>query len=290
MERYYSNIKQAFTEDEANYEQSVLDAAKQILQKSTVKMVFVSGGSCAGKTPTTERLAHYLAEHGRKTELISLDDFYRNPEDAIYNEDGTPDYESPESLDLDLMHECFSALCDGKIAMMPKFNFLEKRRSEVYTPMSLENDEICIVEGLHALNPEVCGSYIPADKTFKVYLDAMTDLYPEPRLLRRIVRDYYKRDATAEDTISMWKNVEDGTRKYILPYKDSADAVINTYIKYERYVMRDDGLRMLNEVPFDSPCRKKADELIAMLMPLPSLPKNMVSAASFMREFLTQKD
>lgn len=289
MERYLNCLQTVFSEDEAGYENAVLDAARKILDKSTVKMVFVTGGSCAGKTPTTERLAHYLAEHGRKTELISLDDFYRNPEDAVYGPDGQPDYECPESLDLDLLHKCFTALCSGEVAMMPRFLFMEKRRSDVYAPMSLENDEVCIVEGLHALNPEICGSYIDPSKTFKVYLDATTELDDEPRLLRRIVRDYYKRDATAEETLAMWDKVEHGTRNYIYPYKDNADVVINTYINYERHVMRDDALKILAEVSCDSPYKEKADEVANKVKPLFSLPKEAVSSASFMREFLTQR-
>lgn len=289
MERYYNNITKAFAEDESGYEQAVLDAAKRILEKKTVKMVFVTGGSCAGKTPTTERLAHYLSTHGRKTELISLDDFYRQPEDAIIGPDGKPDFECPESLDLELLHGCFTALCDGKSAWMPRFLFKEKRRSDTYYRMSLEDDEVCIVEGLHALNPEICGSYIDPAKTFKVYLDAVSDTDNEPRLLRRIVRDYYKRSSSAENTLSMWDKVEHGTKSYIYPYKDTADAIINTYIKYERFVMRDDALRMLSEVPKDSSYRAKADELVEMLLPLPSLPKESVSATSFMREFLTKR-
>lgn len=289
MERYYADISKAFSEDEASYEASVLDVANRIIEKKTVKMVFVCGASCAGKTPTTERLSQYLNARGIKTELISLDDFYRHLEDAIYNEDGTPDYECPESLDLDLLHGCFSALCDGKSAWMPRFVFQTQRRSDTYTRMSLENDELCIVEGLHSLNPEICGSYIDPAKTFKVYLDANTDKYDEPRLVRRIVRDYYKRSSNAENTLSMWENVENGTRKYIYPYMDTADAKINTYINYELYVMRDDAIRMLEEVPKDSPYRAKAEALIAELSPLPSLPKEAIEPHSLMREFITQR-
>lgn len=289
MEKYLANPQKAYAEDEAFYEAEVQRAAQMILDKKTVKMVFVSGPSCAGKTPTTERLAHYLKEHGVKTELISLDDFYRHPQIELYHPDGTPDYESPESLDLELMHKCFTALCEGKVADMPKFLFKEKRRSEVYTKMRLDEDELCIVEGLHALNPDICGSYIDPAKTFKVYLNAVTDIDSEPRLLRRIVRDYYKRSSTAEQTLAMWENVENGSRKYIYPYKDDADVFINTYIKYERFVMRNDGLRMLYEVPETSPCYEKAKELIDKLLPLPSLPKEAIQPQSFMREFITQR-
>ncbi len=288
MERYLKDIKKAFAEDEAYYEAAVKNAAQMILDKKTVKMVFVSGASCAGKTPTTERLAHYLNEHGVKTELISLDDFYRKPEDAIYNPDGTPDYESPESLDLPLLHKCFTGLCEGEEVPMPKFLFKEKKRSEVFTEMRLDDDELCIVEGLHALNPDICGSYIDPSKTFKVYLNAETDIDSEPRLLRRIVRDYYKRSATAEVTLSMWENVENGSKKYIYPYKADADVFINTYIAYERYVMRDDGLRMLAEVPANSPYHAKAAELVKKILPLPSLPKSAIEPHSFMREFISK--
>ncbi len=289
MDRYYADISKAFAEDEAGYETAVLDAANRIIAKKTVKMVFVCGASCAGKTPTTERLSHYLNEKGIKTELISLDDFYRHPEDAIYNEDGTPDFESPESLDLPLLHNCFTALSEGRSAWMPRFIFKDKKRSDTFTRMSLEDDEICIVEGLHSLNPEICGSYIDPAKTFKIYLDAKTDKDDEPRLVRRIVRDYYKRSSTADDTLSMWDEVEEGSRKYIYPYKDDADVQINTYINYERYVMRDDALRMLEEVPKDSPNRAKAEELMEELKPLPSLPKSKITPQSFMREFITQR-
>lgn len=289
MERYLTNPQKAYEEDEAAYEASVLNAAQQILEKKTVKMVFVSGPSCAGKTPTTERLSHYLNVHGVKTELISLDDFYRYPQIALYHPDGTPDYESPESLDLELMHQCFTRLSEGKYAYMPKFLFKERKRSEAFTKMRLDEDELCIVEGLHALNPDICGSYIDPSKTFRVYLNAETDIDPEPRLLRRIVRDYYKRSSTAEQTLSMWNNVENGSKKYIYPYKDDADVFINTYIAYERFVMRDDGLRMLEEVSESSPHRAKAEELIGKLLPLPSLPKEAIQPHSFMREFITQR-
>lgn len=290
MERYFKNITKAFEEDEAKYESDVLNAAKRICEKQTVKMVFVTGASCAGKTPTTERLAHYLAGLGKKTELISLDDFYRNPDDAVYDIDGLPDYECPESLDLDLLHQCFSALCDGRGAMMPKFSFSERKRNDEYTYMSLEDDEICIVEGLHALNPKVCGSYIHPSKTFKIYLDAVSEFDDEPRLLRRIVRDYYRRNASVEETLSMWEKVENGTQKYIYPYKDTADAFINTYIAYERFVMRDDALIMLSTVPKNSRWRAEADRIVAKLSALPSLPKQKISPVSLMREFVTQED
>ena len=287
MNRYSSDLQSAFAQDEAPYEEAVKEAARKILEKKTVKMVFISGASCAGKTPTTKRLAHYLNTHGIKTELISLDDFYRSPRNVIYHADGTPDYESPESLDLPLLHSCFSALCDGKTVFMPHFIFKDKRRSDIYNKTVLDDDELCIVEGLHALNPDICGSYIAPSKTFKIFLDAETAVDAEPRLLRRVVRDYYKRSSSAEQTLSMWNNVEAGSRKYIFPYKDDADVRINTYIPYERYVMRDDALRMVSEVPEDSPYYAKAYELKQKLLPLPSLPKEAISPHSFMREFIT---
>lgn len=287
MDRYRADAERAYAEDEACYEAAVENAAEQIARKKTVKMVFVSGPSSAGKTPTTERLAHRLNERGVKTELISLDDFYRESGYTVYNDDGTPDLESPQSLDLELLHRCFTSLCEGEATRLPVFSFMEKRRTG-YREIRLDEDELCIAEGLHALNPDVCGSYIDPAKTFKVYLDAVTDEDDEPRLLRRVVRDYYKRRTTAEGTLSMWENVEKGSKKYIYPYKDTADVFINTYIKYERFAMRDDALRILGEVPENSPYRKKAEELIDKLLPLPSLPKDAVGPHSFMREFITQ--
>lgn len=289
MNRYLADPAKAYAEDEVLYEREVENAAQKIADKKTVKMVFISGPSCAGKTPTTQRLAHYLNMRGIKTELVSLDDFYRHPQVVLLHPDGTPDYESPESLDLSLLHKCFSSLCEGNPTDMPHFSFKEKRRIDAYKTITLDEDELCIVEGLHALNPDVCGSYIDPAKTFKVYLDAETDDYGEPRLLRRIVRDYYKRNSTAEQTLSMWGNVENGSKKYIFPYKSSADASINTYIGYERFVMRDDALKILAEVDVNSPYIDKARELTEMLLPLTSLPKSGIGEHSFMSEFITQR-
>lgn len=172
---------------------------------------------------------------------------------------------------------------------MPVFSFSEKRRS-AYRNIRLDDDELCIVEGLHALNPNVCGSYIDPAKTFKIYLDAETDAYKDPRLLRRLVRDYYKRDSSAVTTLSMWKNVERGSRLYVKHYKVDADVCINTYIAYERFVMRDDALKILSEVPKGSPFYLQAEMLTKELKPLPSIPKSAVKGDSFMTEFITQKD
>lgn len=289
MDRYKADLAAAMAEDEACYEAAVAHAAQMIAEKKTVKMVFVSGPSSAGKTPTMERLSHCLGALGVKTEPISLDDFYREGSDNIYNPDGTPDYESPESLDMELLHSCFTSLCEGKDTLVPVFSFPEKRRI-AYRSIRLDDDELCIVEGLHALNPNVCGSYIDPAKTFKIYLDAETDAGDNPRLLRRIVRDYYKRDTSAETTLSMWENVERGSRLYVKPYKAVADICINTYIAYERFVLRDDALKILGEVPKDSPFYRQAEILKEELKPLPSIPKSAVKGDSFMTEFITQKD
>ncbi len=286
MEKYLQNPIKAFAEDEAMYEASVKSAADEIISRESVKIVFISGPSCAGKTPTKERLAKYLEASGVRTEVISLDDFYRSPEDAILKEDGTPDFESPESLDLETMHECFSALANGKTTWLPAFDFINKKRSNTWRMMHLDEHEVCIVEGLHALNPAVCGGYISADKAFKIYLDADSGKAETPRKLRRIVRDYYKRSASAEVTLSMWEDVEEGSRKYVAPYAKDADAVIHTYINYETFVMRDKAVEILSEVKSGSEYYKEAQRIMKTLEDIPSLSCDAVAEDSFMREFI----
>lgn len=286
MKRYFENPQKAFAEDEALYEASVKAAADEIIKRQSVKMVFISGPSCVGKTPTKERLAKYLENAGVRTEVISLDDFYRRPEDAIIKEDGTPDFESPESLDLETLHECFSALCNGKSTWLPAFDFINKKRSNTWRKMHLDVHEVCIVEGLHALNPAVCGGYIDADKTFKIYLDADSGLPETPRKLRRLVRDYHKRSASAEVTLSMWEDVEEGSRKYVFPYEKDADAVIRTYINYETYVFRDKAVEILSEVKADSEYYEEAQRILKSVENIPSLSHEAVSKDSFMREFI----
>ncbi len=286
MERYLQNPQKAFAEDEALYEACVKAAAEEIIRRKTVKMVFISGPSCVGKTPTKIRLVKYLQEAGVKTEDISLDDFYRSSEDCILKEDGTPDFESPESLDLETLHECFSALSNGKSTWLPAFDFIKKRRSNTWRKMHLDEQEICIVEGLHALNPAVCGGYISADKTFKIYLDADSGMEESPRKLRRLVRDYFKRSASAEITLAMWDDVEYGSKEYVFPYEKDADTVIHTYIDYETFVMRDKAVEILSEVDEGSLYYEEAQRLLKKLEGVPSLPKDGISKDSLMREFI----
>lgn len=286
IERYLSDPKRAFIEDERPYEEKLVETVNKIISDSNVRIVFISGASSAGKTPTTKKLVADFAELGVHVDTISLDDFYKAPDRVPLDEHGKPDFETIHSLDLPYLSECLSGLAEGKEVLIPRFDFKKKSRCEEMVPLRLDKGEICIIEGLHALNPEICDKCIDKSLRFTIFLDTHTELYDSPRFLRRMVRDYHNRATNAEQTFEMWSSVVKGEKKYVYPFKDSADAEINTFFNYEPYVLRDEAIKVLSEVGEDSPWFSKAVAVIKWLEPLPSLPREAVPVDSLFREFI----
>lgn len=286
IERYLLDPKKAFSEDEQAYENRLSDVADSVVEGGNVKIVFISGASSAGKTPTTKKLFSEFAKRGVHAETISLDDFYKEPDRVPLDEHGKPDFETIYSLDLEYLNECLEGLTTGKEVLIPRFDFKKKARREEMVPLRLDEGELCIIEGLHALNPEICDKCIDKRLRFNIFLDTQTEMYQNPRFLRRMVRDYHNRATSAEQTFDMWRSVVNGEQKYVYPFKDNADAVINTFFNYEPYVLRDEAIKVLSEVGEDSPWFLKAREVIRWLEPLPSLPREAVPEDSLFREFI----
>lgn len=286
IERYIADPIKAFAEDESAYEKKLAETAAAIVADRDVRIVFISGASSTGKTPTTKKLVADFAELGIHTDTISLDDFYKEPDRVPVDEHGKPDFETIHSLDLEYLNKCLTGLANGEEVLIPRFDFKTKTRRAEMVPLRLDGGELCIIEGLHALNPEICDKCIDKKKRFNVFLDTQTELYENPRLIRRMVRDYHNRATNAEKTLEMWSSVVKGEQKYVYPFKKSADAVINTFFAYEPYVLRDEALKVLSEVKEDSPWFSKAKEIIEWLEPLPSLSQEGIPTDSLFREFV----
>lgn len=281
------NLKKEIANAEAAYKSQVDMVVQMLMTDTNRRYVLISGGSGAGKTTTTKILEEELLSRGRYVSKISLDDFYL---DDIYDEYGnfTVDVESPEALDLPYLRECFAKLERGEIAKIPYFSFKTKRRTEDYTEIRMREGEVCLIEGLHALNPQIYGKEVDRKRLLKVFLHPIpqdVEGLSEPRLLRRMIRDYYHRAAPATTTFSMWDGVRAGEEKYILPFVPDADFVINTFFSYETGALKEEGVKILSEVPMDSVYYPRAEALLRELEKFPTYGTDIIPEDSLLNEF-----
>ncbi len=233
-----------FRECEENYQKQVETAAS--LCQGEKQMILLAGPSASGKTTTAHKIAKTIIAQGRKAEVVSLDDFYRNRAEIPLCEDGKPDLESVYALDLKVMEKCFRELLETGEAMIPQYDFHVSRRAEEWRKVYCSPGQILVVEGIHGLNPEVLKT-LDDQKVIKMYVSARTKymdgsenaLIPKQlRLIRRMVRDYKFRNTAPQITISLWENVCSGERNYINPYRDGADYKIDSAMDYEPGVYR----------------------------------------------------
>lgn len=279
---------------EALQEKKLGQIADQIVQQRGVKMVLIAGPSSSGKTTTCKRLSVHLAVNGIRPIGISLDDYFLSREQTPRDESGDYDYEHLHALNIPLLNEQMNALLKGEEVELPRYNFHTGRSESSGRKLRLKGNEILVVEGIHALNPELTAQ-IPDEQKFRVYASALTTILldnhnyiptTDNRLLRRIIRDYKYRDVSAEETIRRWPSVRRGEDRWIFPYQEYADAMFNTAMMFELAVIRGQAIPVLEQVPENCVEHAEAYRLLKFLRYIKPIPETQIPPTSLLREFL----
>lgn len=268
------------------------EISKEIIEKNK-RIVLIAGPSSSGKTTTSKKVSLYLSSLGKKAKPISLDDFFLNRIDTPLDETGKPDYERLESLDLSLFNDSLAKLLKGEKVKLPRFDFVEGVKVFDTEETCLNDDEILVIEGLHAINPNLMS--INDDYLYKIYISPLTPLNvdrhnyistTDNRLLRRIVRDFRTRGRSAEASLDTWASVRRGEELYIFPYTDNCDAIINTAYVYEIGVLKVYVEPLLYDIDLNSPYYSEARRLIDSLKTFYPIPSEYVSRDNLLREFI----
>ncbi|MBQ0074451.1 MAG: nucleoside kinase [Prevotella sp.] len=279
---------------EALQEKQLIRIADKIAECKGIKVVLIAGPSSSGKTTTCKRLSVQLAANGIYPVGISLDDYFVNREETPRDEKGEYDYESLYSLNLPLFNEQLNALIAGEEVELPRYNFITGQSEMSGNKLQLKENEVLIIEGIHALNPELT-SQIQQDQIFRVYASALTSITlddhnyiptTDNRLLRRIIRDFKYRNNTAQQTIKRWASVRAGEEKWIFPYQENADAMFNTAMLFELAVIKSQAEPLLEQVPQNCDEYAEAKRLLQFLRYIKPLQESLIPPMSLLREFL----
>lgn len=279
---------------EALQEKKIAKIAEEIASRKGVKLVLLAGPSSSGKTTSCKRLSIQLAVNGLKPLQISLDDYFVDREKTPKDASGEYDYESIYALDLDLINEQFNALFRGEEVELPKYDFQSGKSKKSGNKLKMNVNNVLVVEGIHALNPELTA-HIPQEQIFRVYASALTTILldnhnyiptTDNRLLRRIIRDYKYRGVSAQETIHRWPSVRAGENKWIFPFQENADAMLNTAMLYELAVIKTQAEPLLQQVPENCEEYAEAYRLLKFLKYFKGIPYNNLPPTSLLREFL----
>ena len=279
---------------EALQEKKIAAIADEIARRRTVKVVLIAGPSSSGKTTTCKRLSVQLAVNGIKPIGISLDDYFVNREQTPLDENGDYDYEHLHALNLSLFNEQLNALFRGEEVELPRYDFPTGTSQMSGRRLKLKGNEVLVIEGIHALNPELTAS-VPQEQIFRVYASALTTIRldahnyiptTDNRLLRRIIRDYKYRGVSAEDTIRRWPSVRKGENRWIFPFQENADAMFNTAMLFELAVIKSQAEPLLEQVPENCDEHAEAYRLLKFLHYIKPIPETQIPPTSLLREFL----
>jgi uridine kinase len=279
---------------EALHEQHIAELAYQISRRSDqARLILIAGPTSSGKTTISRRLTIQLLAHGFSPFPLELDNYFVDRDKTPPGEDGRPDFEALEALNLDLLAAHLEALIAGKEVQLPHYDF----RAGSALPgdaVRLRPEQPIILEGIHGLNPRLIPASM-AGNAFRIYVSALTQINldrhnrvstTDTRLLRRILRDERERGYSAQQTISQWESVRRGEKRHIFPYQENADVMFNSALVYELAVMKPLVEPLLRQVSFGTHEYIEAKRLLAFLdwflpMDLETVPRN-----SIVREFL----
>lgn len=290
-------ISEVIRVSEALQEKHIAEIADYIAKhRQKLRLILIAGPSSSGKTSFAQRLRVQMQVMGLRPFSISLDNYFVNREDTPKTPAGAYDYECLEALDVDLFNKDMFAMLKGESVVLPRYNFKTGEREwEGQTPLTLEKSQPIIVEGIHGLNEKLTAA-IPREYKFKIYVSALTQLNidahnriptTDARLIRRLVRDYQFRGASALKTLKQWPDVRQGEEKYIFPYQEEADVMFNSALIYELSALRRYAVPMLEAVTPDVPEYTKARRLLDFCQYFLDLPdEEDVPNNSILREFI----
>ena len=279
---------------EALQEKKIAKIAEDIARESRVKMVLIAGPSSSGKTTTCKRLSIQLLCNGIHPVPISLDDYFVDREKTPLDAQGDYDYESLYALNLELFNKQLLQLFAGEEVELPRYNFQTGRSEMSGKRMRMEPNDVLVVEGIHALNPELTAQ-VDEQLKYRVYASALTTILldehnyiptTDNRLLRRIVRDFKYRGCSARDTIRRWPSVRAGENKWIFPYQENADTMFNTAMIYELAAIKTQAEPLLEQVPENCDEYAEAYRLRKFLSYFNAIDHTVLPPTSLLREFL----
>ena len=288
------NIADMILVQEALQERRIGEIARDIARREGVKFVMIAGPSSSGKTTFSHRLSIQLRTYGMCPHPIGLDNYYVNHDQTPRDEDGNPDFECIEALDVEQFNKDMTELLSGKSVQLPTFNFKTGKREYSGKVTTLGPDDILVIEGIHGLNEKMSYS-LPAESKYKIYISALTCLNidehnriptTDGRLLRRMVRDARTRGASAKRTIEMWPSVRRGEEKYIFPYQEQADAMFNSALIYELAVLKQYAEPLLFSIRKGEPEYHEAKRLLKFLEYFLGVSSENLPINSLCREFV----
>ena len=292
-------VSNGFTTDminvsEALQEKKIAQMADEIAAKKNIRVVLLAGPSSSGKTTTCKRLSVQLLANGIKPVQISLDDYFVDRDKTPKDAHGELDYESLYALNIPLLNQQFNALFRGEEVQLPKYNFQAGKSDPNGKRLRLDEQSILIVEGIHALNPELTAQ-VPEEQKYRIYASALTTILldnhnyiptTDNRLLRRIVRDNKYRGVSAAETIRRWPSVRAGENKWIFPFQENADVMFNTAMLFELAILKTQAEPLLEDVPENCDEYSEAYRLLKFLKYFASIPFKQLPPTSLLREFL----
>ena len=279
---------------EALQEKKIAHIADEIAKRKGVKLILLAGPSSSGKTTTCKRLSIQLIANGLRPLQISLDDYFVDREQSPRDEKGDYDFESIHALNLKLINEQFNALFNGEEVELPRYDFPTGKSVKSGNKLKMEDNNVLVVEGIHALNPELTAQ-IPEELKYRVYVSALTTILlddhnyiptTDNRLLRRIIRDYKYRGVDARETIRRWPSVRAGENKWIFPFQENADVMFNSAMLFELAVIKQQAEPLLEQVPENCPEYSEAYRLLQFLKYIKPIPNTDIPPTSLLREFL----
>ncbi|NLL62697.1 MAG: nucleoside kinase [Ruminococcaceae bacterium] len=281
---------------EKMYHGSIHQCAREILDKSgDYKIIMLAGPSSSGKTTTANKLARQASRMGSNAYVISMDDFYLDREKIPFGEDGQRNFETVDSLNIQLLHDMIEELLETGEADLPSFDFVTGKRTDAVMHLKMCKGDIVIIEGLHAINP-IFVDKLPLESISRVFACTHSDICyddssiifsrKDVRFLRRMMRDYQFRGSSVEHTYNMWPKVVEGEEKYLMPLMDSADYIIDTLHPYEICAYKDIAIKLLSNLPESHGSYENAKSFVERLEEVTNLSKDIIPRTSLLREFV----